>query len=94
MPSATGLAESGAMTAQLLALLAIFSTLLSPGLHAQSAKIYNTAKQKLLEGKPLIGATVSLARSQHLLRHGQRGLRFHLDRNAAQPAHLFRRRAR
>ncbi len=59
MPSATGLAESGAMTAQLLALLAIFSTLLSPGLHAQSAKIYNTAKQKLLEGKPLIGATVS-----------------------------------
>ena len=48
------------------------------------AKLYNTAKQKLMDGKKIFGVTVVFAGPEHLLRHGQRRVRFHLDRDAAQ----------
>ena len=50
------------------------------------ARVYNTAKKKLMEGKQIVGVHCLVARPEHLLRRSGCGFRLHLDRNAAQPA--------
>ena len=49
------------------------------------AKLYNTAKQKLLDGKQVFSFTQSKIDIDRLLRGGQ-ALRLHVVRNAAQHA--------
>jgi hypothetical protein len=49
-------------------------------------KLYNTAKQKLMAGKPLTGATVYSPDPNMYCAGAEFGLRFHVDRDAAQPA--------
>jgi len=52
------------------------------------ARLYNTAKEKLMEGKQIVGATV-FSPDRILLRHGERRLRFPVDRDAAQPPYIW-----
>ena len=54
----------------------------------QAPKIYNTAKQKLLDGKQVVGGTVYSPDPNMYCAMANAGLRFPLDRDAAQPARL------
>ena len=68
------------------ALLSIFAVAQMLGqAPAAKPKLYNTAKQKLLDGKQVFSFTQSTMRSRGLLRTRQ-ALRLHVVRNAAQHA--------
>ncbi len=55
---------------------------------AQPVKTYNKAKQKLAEGHQIVGVTVFSPDPNIYCAAANAGLRLHLDRNAAQPAHI------
>ena len=50
-------------------------------------RLFNTAKQKLSEGKQIVGATV-FSPDSNLLRHGKCRIRLSVDRDAAQPSNI------
>ncbi len=55
---------------------------------AQDSGLFNTVKQKLSEGKQVVGGTVYTSDPTIYCSMAHGGLRLHLDRNAAQPADL------
>ena len=69
-------------------LLALASTLLVYG--QSGPRIFNTVKTKLAAGKQVVGGRVSIPDPDTLLRDGDVRLRFHVDRDAAQPDDVIR----
>ena len=75
------------ISAVLCSTLCLVITLVALAEKSQAAppvRMYNTAKEKLMAGGAIVGGNRLHVGPQHLLRHGKRRIRFHVDRNAAQ----------